>query len=160
LPQDELLIRKERRNYRKRRHKAGTVGRGGLVTSGPTAAISPSPATGATSAAAAAAATAASLASRGLPSCLSDAQSVGSSEDEAGSAVAASQSDAEEAESDLEKQGPFAFRRKLHCNYLAVSLVNEDRFLPEFDSSGLVMLRRFRPLVPSKKLLSLLFVKR
>jgi hypothetical protein len=155
LPQDELLIRKERRNYRKRRHKAGTVGRGGLVTSGPTAAISPSPATGATSAAAAAAATAASLASRGLPSCLSDAQSVGSSEDEAGSAVAASQSDAEEAESDLEKQGPFAFRRKLHCNYLAVSLVNEDRFLAEFDSSGLITFLRFQTLVLSKRLFSL-----
>lgn len=44
-----------------------------------------------------------------------------SSEDEVESAVVASHSEADEAESDVEKQGPFTFRRKLHCNYLAVS---------------------------------------
>lgn len=128
--QDELLIRKERRNYRKRRHKA-TVTRGGLVSSGgaPNHPSSSSSAAGAPMAASSAASAAvgasasASLSARGLPAgaCLSDAPSVGSSEDEGGSAVAASQSDADEAESDAEKQGPFAFRRKMHCNYLAVS---------------------------------------
>lgn len=53
------------------------------------------------------------------PNCFSDAPSM-SSEDEIESAVPASPSDMDETESDFEKQGPFAFRRKQDCNYLAV----------------------------------------
>lgn len=44
-----------------------------------------------------------------------------SSEDEVEGTVAVTHSDVDDAESDWEKQGPFAFRRKLHCEYLAVS---------------------------------------
>lgn len=112
-----MLIRKERRNYRKRRHKNSAT-RGGLAPSG----VSTS--------------TAASLSvastARGL-SCFSDAPSV-SSEDEVESAVLASHSEADEAESDVEKQGPFTFRRKLHCSYLAVSFV-------EASNQGLLTVR-------------------
>lgn len=106
---DELLIRKERRNYRKRRHKTSTT-RGGLTSVGV-----PAP-TASTISASVASST------RGM-SCFSDGPSA-SSEDEVESAVVASHSDADEAESDIEKQGPFTFRRKLHCNYLAVSLAS------------------------------------
>lgn len=70
--------------------------------------------------ASAAAAISVASSTRGL-SCFSDAPSA-SSEDEVESAVVASHSEADEAESDAEKQGPFTFRRKLHCNYLAVSV--------------------------------------
>lgn len=59
--------------------------------------------------------------------CFSD-QASASSEDEAESVVAASHSEADEAESDVEKQGPFAFRRKLHCSYLAVSFLSSFYF--------------------------------
>lgn len=106
LYKDELLIRKERRNYRKRRHKNSTT-RGGLTAIGV-----PTPTASTVSASVASSV-------RGM-SCFSDGPSA-SSEDEAESAVVASQSEADEAESDIEKQGPFTFRRKLHCNYLAVS---------------------------------------
>lgn len=97
------MIRKERRNYRKRRHKTA-AGRGGLSTSG-----------------AATLSSAVTSAARGV-SCFSDPASA-SSEDEAESVMVASHSEADEAESDIEKQGPFAFRRKLHCSYLAVSFI-------------------------------------
>lgn len=100
---DELLIRKERRNYRKRRHKT-SVTRGGLTPSGVSSTGASIPLTSS---------------ARGM-GCFSDVPSA-SSEDEIESAVVASHSDVDEAESDVEKQGPFAFRRKLHCNYLAVS---------------------------------------
>jgi hypothetical protein len=61
------------------------------------------------------------VSSRGF-NCLSDAQSVSSGE-EIESTMGASQSDVDDLESELEKQGPFTFRRKRHCNYLAVSLI-------------------------------------
>jgi len=51
---------------------------------------------------------------------MSDAQSA-SSEEEIEGTMGASQSDVDDMESELDKQGPFGFRRKLHCNYLAVS---------------------------------------
>lgn len=63
--------------------------------------------------------------------CFSD-QASASSEDEAESVVAASHSEADEAESDVEKQGPFAFRRKLHCSYLAVSFPQCHPFFERF----------------------------
>ncbi|XP_057380415.1 enhancer of polycomb homolog 1-like [Daphnia carinata] len=106
---DELLIRKERRNYRKRRHKNSTT-RGGLATAGV-----PTPTASTVSASVASSV-------RGM-SCFSDGPSA-SSEDEAETAAVASQSEADEAESDIEKQGPFTFRRKLHCNYLAPTQVS------------------------------------
>lgn len=100
-----MLIRKERRNYRKRRHKPstsrGVLSSAGLpITAGTHIPIQSS--------------------NRGL-SCFSDVPSA-SSEDEVESAVIASQSDADDVESDVEKQGPFSFRRKLHCSYIAVNL--------------------------------------
>ena len=103
-----MLIRKERRNYRKRRHKTSTT-RGGLTSIGVPA---PTASTISTSVASS---------TRGI-SCFSDGPS-GSSEDEVEGVIVASHSDADEVESDIEKQGPFTFRRKLHCNYLAVSIV-------------------------------------
>ena len=129
-----MIIRKQRRaDYRKRRHKkeeaAANVARPRSAAA--TSAVSGIGGGGGVLSSAAALAgnlssLATSVASRGL-SCLSDAPSL-SSEDEAGSALAASQSDAEDVESDAEKQGPFAFRRKQHCNYLAVSWLKHDRF--------------------------------
>ena len=94
------MIRKERRNYRKGRHKASS--RNGGVQSGMNNVSSTAAATVASS------------------SHFSDVPSA-SSEEEVEGTVAISQSDVDDAESDREKQGPFAFRRKLHCEYLAVS---------------------------------------
>ena len=99
-------LRKERRNYRKRRIKSST--RGGLLSPGLSTLPSGTPT---------------SASSRGL-NWNSDAQSL-SSEDEIEGAIGASQSDGDDLESEQEKQqGKFSFRRKLHCNYHAVSLVH------------------------------------
>ena len=141
--QDELSKRKERRNYRKRRHKS--TGRGGVTGPGASAPLSSSVSSSHARGSGAGHGREGGGHGRdggggreggrevgggggsggGGLTCFSDQASAGSSEDEAESVVAASHSEADEAESDIEKQGPFAFRRKLHCSYLAVSLFSK-----------------------------------
>lgn len=102
--QDELQIRKERRNYRKRKHKNSTLRPGQL---------SPGTTTGQQS-------VASISASSRSGKCFADALSL-SSEEEAEAVALTPSSDIEEVETDVDRHGPFTFRRKLHCNYLAVS---------------------------------------
>jgi len=138
---DELSKRKERRNYRKRRHKS--TGRGGVTGPGASAPLSSSVSSSHARGSGAGHGREGGGHGRdggggreggrevgggggsggGGLTCFSDQASAGSSEDEAESVVAASHSEADEAESDIEKQGPFAFRRKLHCSYLAPAQV-------------------------------------
>ena len=100
--QDELQIRKERRNYRKRKHKNSTL-RPGQLSPGATVPGQPS----------------AALSTARSGKCYADALSISSEEEVDGVALTPS-SDVEEVEPDVDRLGPFTFRRKPHCNYLAV----------------------------------------